>query len=114
MTMGEYPPLISTNRNAIVSLISAILTLVSFCVAVAPIPFTGLFCYPASAGLGLVAFTAGLISLRQIQSNGGNGRNFAMVGLWTGILTTLASVCAMTLGVLWLPVLAAFLHQVSK
>jgi hypothetical protein len=114
MTMGEFPSLNSINRNAIFSLISAILTLVSFCVAVAPIPFTGLFCYPASTGLGLVAFSAGLISLRQIQSNGGDGRNYALIGLWIGILTTLASVCAMTLGVLWLPVLAAFLHQVSK
>jgi hypothetical protein len=114
MIMDEFSTLNSINRNAIVSLVSAILTLVSFCIAVAPIPFTGFICYPASAGLGLVAFTAGLMSLRQIKSNGGNGRNYALIGLWTGVLTTLASLCAMTLGALWLPVFAAFLRQVSK
>jgi hypothetical protein len=112
--MGEIPSLIPTNRNAILSLIAALLTLLSFCIAVAPIPFTGFVCYPAAAVLGLAAFAAGLISLRQIRSNGENGRNFALIGVWIGALAALASVCAMTLGFLSLPVIAALFRQVSK
>jgi hypothetical protein len=114
MTMGEIHPEISTNRNAIISLISAILTLLSFCIAVAPIPFTGYLCYPAAAGLGLAAFGTGLASLRQIRSNGENGRTYALVGAWIGGLATLASLCAMTLGILWLQVIVNYIRQVSK
>jgi hypothetical protein len=114
MIMGENHPLNPTNRNAIISLISAILTLLSFCIAVAPIPFTGFVCYPAALVLGLAALGTGLASLHQIRSSGENGRGYALVGAWVGGLTTLASLCAMALGILWLPVIANFIRQVSK
>jgi hypothetical protein len=112
--MGESHPLTPTNRNAIISLISAILTLFSFCIAVAPIPFTGFVCYPAATVLGLTAFATGLTSLRQIRSDSENGRTYALVGASIGGLATLASLCAMLLGILWLPMIANFIHQVSK
>ena len=114
MIMGEDHPLISTNRIAIISLISAILTLVSFCTAVAPIPFTGWVCYPAAAVTGFAALTSGLISLRQIRSNGGNGRTYGLLGAWIGGLATLASLCGLIVGILWIPVLANLIHQLIK
>ena len=112
--MTENPPLITTNRIAIISLLSAILTLVSFCTAVAPIPFTGWVCYPAAAVTGFAALTSGLISLRQIRSNGGNGRTYGLLGAWIGGLATLASLCALITGILWLPVLANFIRHLIK
>jgi hypothetical protein len=104
---------ISTNRLAVISMISAILTLGSFCIAVTPIPFTGWICYPTAAVLGLVALLSGLISLRQIRSNGGNGRAYALLGIWMGGLTTLASLCALILGAVWLSVIANFIRHLS-
>lgn len=112
--MGDNPTLLPINRNAIISVISAILTLISFCIAVAPVPFTGFLCYPAAAVLGLVAFAAGLTSLRQIRSNGENGRVYALLGASIGGLAAMASICAMILGILWLPVIAGFIRQISK
>ncbi len=112
--MDENHPRLPTNRNAIISMVSAILTLLSFCIAVAPIPLTGLVCYPAAAGLGLAALATGLASLRQIRSSGENGRAYALAGAWIGGLATLASLCAMALGLLWIPVIANFIRQVSK
>ena len=112
--MGENPALPPTNRNAIISLITAILTLLSFCIAASPIPFTGPICYPPAAGLGLVSLATGLASLRQIRSNGENGRGYALIGVWIGGLTTLAALCAMVLGIMLLPVIVNFIRQVSR
>jgi hypothetical protein len=114
MTMDENPPIISTNRIAIISLVATIFTLLFFCIAVAPIPFTGWVCYPAAAVTGLTTLATGLTSLHQIRSNGENGRIFGLIGAWIGGLATLASLCALILGVLWLPVLANFIRQISK
>ena len=114
MNMNENHPPVSTNRVAIVSGVAALFTLLSFCIAVAPIPYTGWVCYPTAGVTGLIAFAAGLTSLRQIRSTGENGRNFALLGAWIGGLTTLASLCAVILGILWLPLIANFIRQVSK
>ncbi len=114
MIMSENTPLVSTNRTAIISVISALFTLLSFCIAVAPIPLTGWVCFPAAGLTGLVAFAAGLISLRQIRSSGENGRNYALLGAWIGGLVTLASLCAVIVGILWLPVIANVIRQLSK
>jgi len=108
------PPINTTNRIAILSGVAALFTLLSFCIAVVPIPLTGWVCYPAAGLTGLVAFAAGLISLRQIHSSGENGRNFALLGAWIGGLVTLASLCAILVGILWLPVIVNFIRQLSK
>ena len=112
--MNENTPINATNRNAVISGVAALFTLLSFCIAVAPIPFTGWVCYPATGVTGLVAFAAGLTSLLQIRSSGENGRNFALLGAWIGGLVTLASLCAVIVGILWLPVFANFIRQLSK
>jgi len=112
--MIENPPVISTNRVAIISLISAILTMLSFCTAVAPIPFTGWVCYPAGGLTGLLALMTGLISLHQIRSNGQNGRNFGLIGAWIGGLATIAFICVIILAILWLPLIANVIRQLPK
>ncbi len=103
-----------TNTSAIISLSSAILTVISFCIGVAPIPFTGFVCYPASVALGVVALATGLVSLRQIRVNGEKGRKFALFGAWIGGLTMLAGLCIITGGILLAPEIAHFIQQAIK
>src|SRR5512142_3120289 len=62
------PPTPPLNRNAAISLFAAILTVVSFCTAVAPIPLTGYVCYPGAVLFGLVAVVFGVMALVQIRS----------------------------------------------
>ena len=110
----ETSKIIPTNRNALISLIAAILTLLSFCIAVAPIPFTGYVCFPAAAIFGLVALVAGVTSLQQIRSSRENGRGYALIGVWIGGLAMVASACAIASGILLLPQIVNFIRQVSK
>ena len=103
-----------TNRISIISFIAAILSIASFCGGVAPIPFTGYVCFPASALVGIVALGTGLISLRQIRSNGENGRVFALIGSVVGGLAGMAILCAVVAGFLLLPEITSFIHQFLK
>ncbi len=113
--MMESPPnAVSTNRTAIISLIAAILTVLSFCGGVAPIPFTGYVCFPSSAVLGLIALGTGLISLRQIRSNGENGRALAWIGSIVGGLAGIVLLCAVIAGILLMPEIINFIHQFLK
>lgn len=89
---------LSTNPLAILSLVTAILTLLSFCIGVAPfLPMTSLVCYPAAIVLGLTAMLSGIAALRRIRVSGENGRGMALAGAWIGGLTILALVCAVAL-----------------
>ncbi len=99
------------NRNAVISIVAAILTLLSFCIAVAPIPLTGWVCYPAAFMLGLVGLLTGIASLAQIRSSGENGRVYAIVGITVGTLTILGTACAVALGIAFFPRFVLFLQQ---
>lgn len=112
--MTENTPVIPINTNAMLSLSSAILTMISFCVGLAPIPFSGLVCYPASAALGIAAMASGLAALRQIRASGEKGRVFALFGAWVGGLTILAGLCILAAGILFLPGIARFIQQIMK
>jgi hypothetical protein len=100
-------PILPTNRLAIVSLAAAILTVLSFCGGVAPIPLTGWFCFPGAIFLGLVALLTGLPALRQIRTRGERGRGMALIGAWLGGLTILATLCAIVLTISALAALSA-------
>lgn len=102
------------NRNAVISAVAGLLTLASFCTAVAPIPLTGYVCYPAAAVLGLVALSTGLASLAQIRKSKEDGRPYALLGIWIGSIAVLATLCATTLGVLLFPRVLALAHQYIK
>jgi len=89
-----------TNRLSLVSFLSAILTIISFCIGAAPIPLTAWICYPAALLLGLTALVTGFTSLRQIRLSGEKGRASALLGIGIGGLTILAVICLTTLSFL--------------
>ena len=104
----------SINRTAIFSLIAAILTVLSFCSAVAPVPFTGYVCFPASAITGIAALISGWIALLQIRSRQDDGRIFALTGVVVGGLASFATACSVLVGLLLLPEIWYFIHQFHK
>jgi hypothetical protein len=112
--MNETKPTLPTNRNAIISLAIGILTIVSFCIGAAPIPFTGYVCFPASLMFGIAALASGLVSLKQIRSSQENGRTLALIGAWIGGLAISAALCIAGLAILFLPTLLALIRQIIK
>jgi hypothetical protein len=110
----EEPHIPPVNRSAVISIVAALLTVVSFCGAVIPVPLTGLLCYPLAAILGIVAFVAGLISLRQIHSTGEKGRSLALVGSGVGGLAVTGLLYAMALGILFYAKIADFVSQITR
>ncbi len=96
MTLSNPP----TNRHALIAFIAAILTIVSFCIGVAPIPLTGLVCYPAAILWGIVAMLFGVRSMRQLHSSGERGRWMAWFGISCGALTILMILFLITLTII--------------
>lgn len=90
-------PSLPTNRMAIVSLASAVLTVSSFCVGFAPfLPMTAPFCYPLALVFGLVALASGVLALVQLRKRNENGRWMAWTGTLLGGMIPFAIVCALT------------------
>ncbi len=84
-----------TNRLAVVSLIFAILTLLSFCIGWAPfLVGSGLICYPSAILFGAIALVTGIVALRQMRFSGEKGRGMALIGVWLGGPTILVTICA--------------------
>jgi hypothetical protein len=102
----QSPPF---NSNSIVGFIVAILTVVSFCIGLAPIPFTALICDPISLIAGTFALIIGIKALRQIRQTGESGRTLALISAWTGGVIIFATLCILTLGILLFPYLADFI-----
>ncbi len=98
---------------AVVSLAAAGLTLLSFCGGVAPIPLTGFVCFPAAAGLGIVALAAGMRALRRIRRSGEAGRTFALIGTGIGGLTLLSTICLVALGAWLYPSLVDLINRLK-
>ncbi len=105
---GQSP---STNRNAVLSSIAGALTVVSFCLGVAPIPFTDFICYSISLLFAATALALGFISLLQIRQSGGSGRALAWIGISVGGLTMLAVLCIIAVIVSFFPYLEHYLQQ---
>jgi hypothetical protein len=76
-----YPPV---NKHSIISLVLGILTLLTFCGGLMPIPFTGFICFPSSFVLGLVALIYGVISLNKIKRHNEAGKPMAWFGIMLG------------------------------
>ncbi len=108
---SQFPPLSPMNRNAVISLVAAILTVLSFCTAVAPIPLTGWVCYPAAFVSGLVALLTGIASLAQIRRSREDGRSYAIIGITVGTLSIVGAACAVALGIAFFPRFVAFLRE---
>ena len=107
--MDETRPPATTNSLAVISLLAALLTVLSFCGGVAPIPLTGWVCFPSAILFGLLALVTGIPALRQIRASGHAGRGLALIGAWVGGLTILATLCAIALSVF---ALSALINQI--
>jgi len=95
------PSTAPTNRLSLVSFSLAVLTVIFFCIGFAPfLPLTAPFCYPAAILTGGTALASGISSLRQVRLSGEKGRAMALIGIWTGALSILAVICAVTSTVL--------------
>jgi hypothetical protein len=110
MEQTGRPP--STNRNAIISSIASALTIVSFCLGVAPIPFTDFICYSISLLFAVLALTLGFISLLQIRQSGESGRPLAWIGISVGGLTMVAVLCIIIIIILFFPSFEHYLQQI--
>jgi len=95
------PSTAPTNRLSLVSFLCALLTVLSFCTGLAPIPLSAWVCYPVAVLLALVAILSGVVALRQIRARGEKGRASALIGLWTGGLMLLAVLCFTSLTLLF-------------
>jgi hypothetical protein len=111
MDTQQKPP---TNRRAILSLLFAALTILSFCIGVAPIPLTAVACYPTAALLGMVSLWMGTTALREVRQNGERGRRMALVSFWIGGLVLLAILCFTTITIYLFPYFIDFLRQAWK
>jgi hypothetical protein len=82
MESNEEPILSAINKQAIVSVVFAVLTILSFCTGWLPIPFTGFICFPISFLSAVLALIFGIISLIQIRRLNESGHHYA----WSGIV----------------------------
>ena len=95
-----------TSRKAITSFVAGLLTMVAICLAVIPVPLTGLVCFPAAAVLGAVAIVTGMKAMRETRSAGGRGKTLAVLGLAMGGAALLAALCGALVAVTVWPRLA--------
>ena len=100
-----------TNRLALISLTAAVFMLACFCIGVFPIPLTAWVCYPVALLFAGLAIFTGSSALRQIRSTGERGRLLALVGIWTSVLTILASLCFTTFSLLLLTSAAEYIQR---
>lgn len=75
---------VTINKHTLISFILGILTALSFCTGLMPIPFTGFVCFPASFVLGLVAVVYGFVSLNKIKKQNESGKPMAWIGIIVG------------------------------
>ena len=112
----ESKPTSPLNRQAVFSAIFATLTLITFCIGVAPIPFTSLTCYPPAVLLGLASLWTGVAALREMRQTGERGRRLAWISLWSVGLMLLTILCLTTLMILLFPyavdILRAWWNQI--
>jgi len=80
----EFVPIPPTNKHSIISLILGILTILTFCGGLAPIPFTGFICFPSSFILGVLAIIYGIIALNRTRRDNESGRPMAWIGILVG------------------------------
>ena len=82
-----------TNKHSIISLILGILTILTLCGGMVPVPFTGFICFPTTFVLGLLALIYGAISLNTIRKNNESGKPWAWIGILSGGLIFLCMLC---------------------
>jgi uncharacterized membrane protein HdeD (DUF308 family) len=84
------PPL---NNQSILSLVFGILTILSFCGGIFPLPLTGFVCFPASFLFGILALVFGILSLNRIRKQKEAGSSMAWAGIILSGLVFLCLIC---------------------
>ncbi len=90
---NETPTSLPSNPQAVISLTLALLTILSFCTGMVPIPFTGLICFPLGFFLGALALIFGLVALEQIRRRNEPGSPLAWTGIIIGGFVVLCMLC---------------------
>ncbi|MBK9925870.1 MAG: hypothetical protein IPP66_11320 [Anaerolineales bacterium] len=99
------------NRNAILSFILAITTLLALCAGILPIPFTIIICYPPGVLFAIASLFLGLKSQRELRTDGKRGRSLAVMAVWVSGLSMLAYACMITAGVILIPRITEYVSQ---
>jgi len=82
-----------TNKQSILSLVFAVLTIMFLCMSMIPFPFTGFVCFPLSFLFGILSLTFGLVSLNQIRQQNETGRLMAWIGIMIGGFILMCVLC---------------------
>jgi len=109
--MTEFAPVSSFNRKAMIGFVLSLIAIVALCAGLLPIPFTELICYPSAFLLGAVSLVLGMVSLRELRTDGKNGQPFAWFAAWAGGFTVLAMLCLMVAGVMIYPYVSTMVQQ---
>ena len=108
--MIETTP-ISFNRKSIIGFIAALVAFLALCTGMLPLPFTILLCYPPGIILGIVALVLGLQAQREIRQSNESGRFLAVIAIWVGGITIIATLCMITACVLLYPYISELIRQ---
>ncbi|GAB4542770.1 MAG: hypothetical protein Fur002_13620 [Anaerolineales bacterium] len=81
------------NQQAALSLAFSLLTILSACTGLVPIPFTGFICFPLSFLFATLALLFGLVALAQIRRRAQAGSPMAWAGIIIGGLVFFCGVC---------------------
>ena len=111
--MIETTP-IPFNRKALISFIAAMIALFALCIGFLPIPLTALFCYPPGIILGIVALILGIQARREIRQSNENGKSLALIAVWAGIITIIATLGIITVSILLYPYIAELIKQILQ
>ena len=99
------------NRNALFSLILALLALTAVCAGILPIPFTVLVCYPPGIIFAVASLFLGIKSQRELRTDGKRGRQLAAIGIWMSGLSIFAFICMITAGAILMPRVVEYISR---
>jgi len=109
--MIETIPISPFNRKSIIGFIAALIAFLALCAGLLPLPFTILLCYPPGIILGIVALVSGFQAQREIRQSNESGRFLAVIAVWVGGITIIATLCMIVVGVLLYPYVFEFIQQ---
>ena len=110
--MIETTPISPFNRKSIIGFIAALIAFLALCAGLLPLPFTILLCYPPGIILGIASLMLGLQAQREIRQSNESGRFLAVIAMWVGGITIIATLCMIAVGVLIYPYVSEFIHQI--
>ena len=111
MTIPEFVPISSINRNAVVSLTLALVSVAALCIGILPLPLTVFICYPPGFVLGFISLYLGFKAQREIRKDGKNGRVLAVTAVWLSGFSIFSFICMVTVGITLAPRMWEYIRQ---